>query len=79
MSLNLWDVAAEAFYDFCKSFECVNNETLLGKHFKYRFKGVALQWFRSFMAGRIVRSIGIVSDVSWIVTSGFYAWRNLTS
>lgn len=39
LGLNIGNVAAAAFYDFCKVFNC------------YGFNGVDLQWFRSFISG----------------------------
>ncbi len=41
------------FVDFKKAFDLVNHEVLLGKMENVGIRGVALQWFRSFLIGRV--------------------------
>ena len=50
--INKGGVAAAAFCDVSKVFDCVNYEILLRKLYSYGFRGVALSWFESYQTGR---------------------------
>jgi hypothetical protein len=51
-SLNNSNKTTGLFVDFMKAFDLVNHNILLGKLESAGIRGVALDWFRSFLSGR---------------------------
>lgn len=52
LQLNNGDVAAAAFCDISKAFDCVTHETLLRKLEIYGFRGRSFDWFSSYLSCR---------------------------
>lgn len=61
--LNGGEAASAVFCDLSKAFDCVNHEVLLMKLERYGFRGPALEWFRSYLSGR-VQAVKFNDDVS---------------
>lgn len=53
--INDGGVAAVAFCDLTKAFDCVNHTILFRKLGRYGIRGLALSWFESFLSGRSQR------------------------
>lgn len=51
-SINRREVAAAAFCDLSKAFDCVSHGVLLQKLYVYGFRGAVLEWFRSYLSDR---------------------------
>lgn len=50
--LNVKESVAAVFCDLSKAFDCVDHGILLSKMECYGFRGLALEWFRSYLTGR---------------------------
>ena len=51
-NLDRGDLVASFFLDFQKAFDCVSHKILLSKLSTYGIRGMALEWFRSFLTNR---------------------------
>ena len=51
-NLDKGDLVISIFLDFRKAFDCVDHKILLSKLSMYGIRGVALDWFRSYLTGR---------------------------
>lgn len=69
--LNDGEVAAAVFCDISKAFDCVNHRILLAKLERYGVRGIALNWFSSFLSERRQLVRGKLSDSNMIdIVSG---------
>lgn len=50
--MNASDVAA-VFWDLSKAFDCVSNRVFMTKLERYRLRGTALDWFRSYLSDNV--------------------------
>ena len=64
-SLNAKMSAAAVFCDLSKAFDCVDQGILLSKLGRYGFRGVALQWLRSYLIDRTRRVVVFGSPSKW--------------
>ena len=60
-TLNRQQPVGGIFCDLSKTFDCVNHETLLGKFYCYRIRGVNIIWIESSLTNRKQR-VSIISQ-----------------
>lgn len=52
-AMNDREACAAVFCDLSKAFDCVSHEVLLGKLYKYGFRGKVLMWLESYLGDRV--------------------------
>ena len=69
LNLNQGEVAAAAFCDLTKAFDCVNRRVLLSKLEVYGFRGTVLKWLKTYLSDQFVY-FGDRASESMEITSG---------
>ena len=51
-SIDSGDIVLGIFLDFSKAFDTVNHKILINKMYKYGIRGIAIEWFKSYLTNR---------------------------